>query len=254
MPSLAQEFSKTFTDSPKKRFGCPTCGQGLLVPDQSTFVRIEPTFSKKEHGHEAWDIDWIRLRFMYRSVCNNDDCAEIAFVSGKGSVEREPGPFGEIDYYEYFEIETFFPAPDLIPIPEKAPYDVEKRLKKCFALYWVDTSAAANALRASLEALMDAMNVPISKENEKGKVVPMYLHQRIEHWSETHKDYGELCLALKEVGNLGSHGETVEKTHFFDALKIYSHVLQQLFENNDAKMKELAEKIRKEIKQKKRRG
>lgn len=251
MPSLAEKFAKSFVGAPKQKFVCPTCGQGLLVPDKSTFFEIEPAFSKRAHGHEAWDPDWITRRFTFRSICNDEECAEVAFVSGRSGVEQGYGYHGEMEYFDYYLIETFFPAPHLIPIPEKAPYEVEKLLKKCFVLYWVDTSAAANAMRASLEALMDEMKVPTSKKTKAGKVVPIYLHERIQLWSETYKEYADLCIALKEVGNLGSHGETVREKHFFGALEIYSHVLQQLFENNAAKMKELAEKIRSEIKGKK---
>jgi hypothetical protein len=251
MSSLAEKYSRSFVGNPTQKFVCPRCGQGHLIPDQSTFFEIQPTFSKREFDHEAWEPEWITRRFSFRSICNNDDCGEVAFVSGRGGVERGYGYEGETEIFDFYRIESIFPAPDLISIPEEAPYEVEKLLKKCFALYWVDTSAAANALRASLEALMDEMKVPTSQKTKTGKIVEIYLHNRIQHWSETHKEYAELCFALKEVGNLGSHGETVRGEHFFAALEIYSHVLQQLFENNAAKMKELAEKIRSEIKGKK---
>ncbi len=251
MSSLAEKFSKTLVGKPTQRFTCPTCGQGFLAPDTSTFFETEPAFSVRAHGHDEFDPDWIEKRFTYRSICSNRDCSEVAFVSGRGGVDQRYGYDGQPEYYEFFRIEAFFPAPDLIPVPGDAPYEIKKLLKRCFALYWVDTSAAANAMRASLEALMDDMKVPTSETTKAGKVVSIYLHRRIELWAETHKDYADLCLALKEVGNLGSHGETVREKHFFGALEIYSHVLQQLFENNAAKMKELAEKIRSEIKGKK---
>ncbi|CAD0185302.1 hypothetical protein RUESEDTHA_02188 [Ruegeria sp. THAF57] len=95
---------------------------------------------------------------------------------------------------------------------------------------------------------MDELKIPTTQKSDKGKVVQISLHRRIELWAETHEDYAELCFALKEVGNLGSHGERVREKHYFGALEIYSHVLTQLFENDAAKMKELAAKIRAEIK------
>ena len=57
-----------------------------------------------------------------------------------------------------------------------------------------------------------------------------------------------MCQALKEVGNLGSHGESVDDSHYFGILNIYSHVLFQLYENNAAEMKKLAADIRASIK------
>lgn len=254
MPSLKEKFPKSFVGAPNQKFLCPTCCEGLMVPDATTFFEVEPAFSKNAHSHEAWDPDWIKTRFTYRAVCNNGDCSEVAFVSGRGGAEQGYIDQGEIGYYDYCRIETIFPAPNLIPIPEEAPYEIKTLLKKCFALYWVDTSAAANAMRASLEALMDEMKIPSSQPTKAGKVVTLNLHSRIELWSATHQDYADLCLALKEVGNLGSHGETVSDKHFFGALEIYSHVLQQLFENSAAKMKGLAEEIRAELKSKRSRS
>jgi len=77
------------------------------------------------------------------------------------------------------------------------------------------------------------------------------LHGRLEFWSKKQSENAELCFALKEVGNLGSHGEDVSEKHYFGALEIYAHVLVQLFENDAEKMKELAKKIHSEIKNKK---
>jgi hypothetical protein len=79
----------------------------------------------------------------------------------------------------------------------------------------------------------------------------MTLHRRLEVWAATENDNAELCLALKEVGNLGSHGDTVKSKHYFGSLEIYSHVLKELFENNSKRMKGLAQSIRDEIKAKK---
>ena len=248
MPSLEQQFSRYFSGEPKRKFLCPNCKQGLLVPDQDSFFEVEPTHSRKAHAHDAWDPDWIERRFSFRSICNNHDCEEVAIISGRGGVDQAYDIEGGSEYYDFHSIQSFLPAPDIIPIPEGAPRDVGESLKRSFALYWVDTSAAANAMRASLEALLDELKIPKTQTTKKGDPIPLSLHRRIELWSETHQEYAELCIALKEVGNLGSHGESVREKHYFGALEIYSHVLRQLFENNAAKMKELAEKIRSEIK------
>lgn len=74
------------------------------------------------------------------------------------------------------------------------------------------------------------------------------MHRRLELWAEHQRDIAELCYALKEVGNLGSHGEAVREKHYFGVMEIFSHVLDQLFEDNAKKMKELAKKIQFEIK------
>lgn len=248
MTTLQQKFSKYFGGKPFGRYPCPSCREGQLVPDKSSFFEIEPAHSKIARRAEDWDPDWIDRRFSYQCVCNNEKCSEVAFVSGVGGIDQAYGYEGEVEFFDFHKIKSFFPAPAIIPLPDATPGLVSEQLKRSFSLYWTDTSAAANAMRASLEALLDELKVPRNQKKGKDKIVPISLHRRIELWAETHKEYAELCIALKEVGNLGSHGETVRDQHYFGALEIYSHVLKQLFENDAASMKVLAAKIQAEIK------
>lgn len=242
---------KYFSDAPDFEYLCPRCGVGFLVPDQDTFKSTEPEHSKSVHAHEAWDPEWIIYRFTVTCVCTRKDCGEIAFVSGTGSVDQRYDDEGRTEWYDRYNIKSFYPAPRLCHIPTDTPTKVEECLEKSFSLYWVDTGAAANALRASLEALLDELKVPNHKKNAKGETVHIALHTRLESWAASNKDYAELCFALKEVGNLGSHGDVVKPKHYFGSLEIYSYVLKELFENNAKKMKELAQSIRDEIKAKK---
>lgn len=250
MPS-AIDAPKYFSDAPDFEYLCPQCKVGFLVPDKDTFKSMEPAYSRSAHSHEAWDPDWVTYRFTVTCVCTKKDCGELAFVSGTGSVDQRYDYEGQPEYYDSFSIKSFYPAPRLCYVPDTTPEKVEELLEKSFALYWVDTAAAANALRASLEALLDELKIPSHKINTKGETVFIALHFRLEAWAASNKDHAELCLALKEVGNLGSHGDTVKPKHYLGALELYSHVLKNLFDNDAKKMKELAQSIRDEIKAKK---
>jgi Domain of unknown function (DUF4145) len=239
---------KFFSDEPDFEYLCPQCKVGFLIPDKTSFQKIEPPHSKSLQALDEWDPDWITYRFTMSCVCNKKECGEVAFVSGSGIVDQRYGHDGRPEYYDCFAIKSFFPAPRLCYIPQETPSEVEKLMDKSFALYWSDVSAAANALRASLEALLGELKVPEQEKNKYGNTVRMTLHRRLEVWAATEKDNAELCLALKEVGNLGSHGYLVQPEHYFGSLEIYSHVLKELFENNAKKMKDLAKSIRDEIK------
>nr|WP_321980124.1 DUF4145 domain-containing protein [uncultured Cohaesibacter sp.] len=244
-------IKKHFSDTPAFKYPCPECGSGSLKPDQSSFRKVEPRYSDMAHRHPDWDPDWMIFRFCFSCVCDNQECGEIAFVTGDGRVDQRYDDRGQAEFYEHFTIKSFFPSPRLCYIPSEVPDKVEQQLYKSFSLFWVDVSAAANALRSSLESLLDEMNVPSQEQSKKGSTVRMSLHRRLEVWSKTNEEHAELCLALKEVGNLGSHGDIVETEHYFSSLKLYSYILKQLFENDAQKMKELAESIRDDIKSKK---
>lgn len=249
--ALAVTAPKFFSDAPDFEYLCPQCGVGFLIPDQNTFKSTEPAYSRNAHSHEAWDPNWITYRFTVSCICTKKDCGEIAFVSGTGSVDQRYGDDGQPEYYNHFSIKSFFPAPRLCYIPAETPAKIEEYLEKSFSLFWVDTAAAANSLRASLEALLDELKIPSHKKNTKGETVYVPLHSRLELWSASDKDHAELCFALKEVGNLGSHGESVKTRHYIGSLEIYAHVLKELFDSNTTKLKELAKSIRDDIKAKK---
>ena len=73
---------------PKKppKYPCPACDNGKLhlVPD--TIQIVEPAYSKSEHGHDAWDPDWITERFSMMLKCNDEECGEVVTVAGDTSV------------------------------------------------------------------------------------------------------------------------------------------------------------------------
>ncbi|WP_299025175.1 DUF4145 domain-containing protein [uncultured Sulfitobacter sp.] len=251
MKSASRTIPRYFSDKPTARYICPECKDGQLVPLKDSFEFEEPKYSKQAHGLEEWDPDWIDYRFIFKSVCNNEACGEVAIATGSGSVDQRYDSEHEAEYYERFQIQSFFPAPYLIEIPEATPLEVRELIEKSFTLFWPDLGAASNALRASLEVLLDKLKLPRTMIDKKDKEQRLSLHRRLEIWGEKEKEHADLCLALKEVGNLGSHGDDVQPKHYAGVLKIFSHVLFQLFENNAEEMKKLAASIQKDIKAKK---
>ncbi len=250
MPTNFRRFTRSFSDRPHSSYVCPACKSQLLKPDLTTFLVVEPLYSKAEHGIDEWDPDWMTYRFSVKYLCDSISCGEIAFVAGSGSVDQRYDQEGCTEYYDSFRIRSFFPAPYLINLPKDLPIEILTSIERSFALYWLDTSAASNALRTSLEALLDELKVPRQQLNSNGGNDRLSLHRRLDIWKMQRPEFAEMCFALKEVGNLGSHGETVSNDHYFGALEIYSHVLAQLFDNSAEKFKELARKIASEIKKK----
>tara|TARA_R110002049_G_C9031727_1_gene552063 strand:- start:191 stop:952 length:762 start_codon:yes stop_codon:yes gene_type:complete len=251
MKSTNRMIPRYFSDTPTAHYICPNCKEGKLVPLKESFKLEEPKNSKEAHGLEEWDPDWIDYRFIFKSVCDNVACGEVSFATGSGSVDQRYNSEYEAEYYERFQIRSFYPAPYLIAIPEDTPLEVRELVEKSFTLFWPDLGAASNALRASLEVLLDQLKLPRTKVDKKNMEQRLSLHRRLELWGEKEKEHADLCLALKEVGNLGSHGDDVHPKHYAGVLKIFSHVLFQLFENNAEEMKKLAASIQKDIKAKK---
>ena len=90
---------------------------------------------------------------------------------------------------------------------------------------------------------MDYLKIPTTRTNSKGKVVGLDLHHRIEIFSTQDSIQGGLLMALKIVGNTGSHHDSVTKTDVLDALEILEHALAEIVENRSARIAKLASQL-----------
>lgn len=212
-----------------------------FVPD--SFAKVEPPFSANERKYDAWEPEWIEFRFNFTVICNLDRCGEVSHINGNGSVDQTYDYEGSFEWYEYFSIRSAFPSPHLMTIPEQTPAKVVQMLERSFQLFWPNPSSAAGALRSSLEFLLDDLKIPREQKDRNGAVQRLSLHRRIELVIEQQKEFSDLFLALKEVGNIGSHGGDVTDKQYSDSLEIFDYVLHDLYKNDAARIKKLAQDL-----------
>jgi hypothetical protein len=128
-----------------------------------------------------------------------------------------------------------YPAPPIIVVPTATPRAVVTELDAAFALFWVDLSSCANKIRVSLERLLDSLGLPEFPT----------LAKRIESIQGTDKLQSEVFHALREVGNVGSHGSGVRREVVLTAFEIYEHQLDILFTPSvGLRIETLAKRIR----------
>ncbi|WP_082653989.1 DUF4145 domain-containing protein [Bradyrhizobium pachyrhizi] len=128
-----------------------------------------------------------------------------------------------------------YPAPPIVSVPPATPRPVVVELDAAFALFWVDLSSCANKIRVSLERLLDSLGLPQSPT----------LAKRIESIQGADKLQSEVFHALREVGNVGSHGSGVRRDVVLSAFEIYEHQLDILFSpGNGLRIESLARRIR----------
>lgn len=189
------------------------------------------TGDTRQVASEEWsDSSHIHTRFVAMLTCDNTLCGESAAVAGTGLVE-------EFDYedehgYRQCHAEVFFPkyfspSPALINVPKKCPRNVAAELAAAFVSSWGDFNAAGNCIRSAVELLLDELQVP-----RKGK-----LHHRLEGMKDSHPTVQEHLLAIKWIGNAGSHGDALTRSDIFDALDIFEHVLELLYVDHVANLR-----------------
>ena len=189
--------------------------------------------SKREHAHDAWDPDWIRGRFCLLMQCDYEGCGEIAAVSGTSSIDEfyDQDEYGNPtrEYGDRFRVSSISPAPFPIKVPPPTPEAVKASLIEASALIWQSADSAGNKIRSSVELLMDDQR--ISKTSlRNGKRVRMSLHARIEKFKQANRETGEALLAIKWLGNSGSHiGPELKRSDVLDAFDIIEFALDDVY-------------------------
>jgi len=245
-------FDRSFADKPTRNYHCPSCDAGRLRPRLDTFKFDRPQFCFDQQKHHEWDPDWINLRFSCEYVCDNGECGEMAFASGNGMVGQRAS-YDETsenywEYYEEFTIRSFFPSPRLASLCENVPESILEVIGTSYTLYWPDPASALSKLRTAIEVLMDELQIPRVAIDPNGKPRDLSLHHRLVAWEKQSKESSGICIILKDVGNMGVHGQHITAKEYCMALEVFCHVLEDLFSNKSERAQRLAAELRSKVK------
>ena len=242
MPINRKHFEDGFFRLPA--WSCPSCRNGTYSNVKESIQIRETGPSKSAHAHEAWDPDWIEESFVQMMECNS--CGEVAAVAGRASnfLHQYYGCDGEIemDLQKTLHPCSVIPAPLVFDIPKNAPENLSRELLKAFALLWMDHEACATRIRTCIELFLDDLKIPSTRKNKKGREFEISLHDRIAEYGNIDKDSSEFLLAVKWIGNAGSHANTSSLTRndLLDVLEILDFVLEETYVGRKKKLSGIA--------------
>jgi hypothetical protein len=220
---------------------CPRCPQGKLKLVPNSLSITEPPFSKADHSHPDFEPSWVEGRFVARMECDETKCGEIVFMVGDTEyVEAylEEGEYSGLE--EVLQARGVFPAPPLFRIPNGVPRSVAQHLRLAFQLFWTDIPSCVARLRTSVELMLDEENVAKEQLSKKtGKMVRLALQERIVQFERQTTGTGaaDSLHALRNIGNLGTHGSGVSHEALFDAVDVLEDVLLGVYEKKSIKAK-----------------
>ena len=148
------------------------------------------------------------------------------------------------DYNEVFYPLYFNPPLNIFQINEKCPEDIKNEIIDSFKLFWNDLPSCANKIRTSLEMLMNQQKVK-KTFIQRGTRKNLSLHKRIEEFKNTKPEIADFLLAIKWIGNSGSHVGKLEKVDVLDAYELLEHSLNKLFDDKEAELKKKTIEINK---------
>ncbi|MEL1243681.1 DUF4145 domain-containing protein [Flavobacterium sp. DGU11] len=241
----------TFTVERLPEWICPTCKKGNLTGNKSNFIIHEDSASKTMLKERDWEASWITGVFTGMIQCNNSKCMEFVAVIGDMSVEEEhvyDDKYDDVEYvaYEVLKPKIFIPPLQIFDLNDNLPPSINMYIREAFSLYHVDTSACANKIRIVVELLMDFYKIKKTIITSRRKRKRVTLHERIELFKEKFSSEGELLMAIKWIGNIGSHSiEPLTQDDILDGFEMLEHVLNKLFEMESKRIKSLGKTINK---------
>lgn len=232
-PSLLTEF----TESSCPAWVCPVCRAESLTIQEGSFHYAAIPASVARWQRDDGELEDIELVFSCLLKCDLGRCGTVVAASGSGYVTETSGEaqyHGEPPHIEWFQARSFTPALSAFTIPSQCPGNVIEALQQSFSLYLSAPGAAANAIRISLEQLMDALGAP-PKNN---------LHQRLEALPPQYTQHKDALMAIKFLGNAGSHSlDKVTTTDIEQAYTIIEFVLQKIYEGSTESVRQLVTRL-----------
>lgn len=234
-----------FTSENIPNFPCPHCKNGQLAFKKDSLVEVETSFSKNSRKDADWEPDWIKKRFNYSYECISQQCGEHVNCIGETELVEI---FDEeiFDIIEVLSIKAIFPSPPIITYPKNTPFKVSRILTESFPLFWTDRGAASSKIRSCLEEILNHYDIPKTILTKKGKERRLDLAERITIFEQSKPDYLHHFSALRQMGNVGTHGRQITESGVLDAYEITDNLLEELFEDKEAKkqnIKKITENI-----------
>ena len=217
---------------------CPACNAPLNFDCDSLVVR------RSNYNQELvslTDIDEAISRFSVWFVCGHSKCGEVVSVVGNCTYAYAYDEGGKTVIKRTFNPRAVHPAPPVIVASDDVPPAVRYELTASFGQIWVNHESCASRLRVVVELILDNSDIPA--ESSTGKFVS--LHQRIENWRSVYgaSTVAKSLMAIKWLGNVGSHESRVSRDRLLDAFEILSRVLERLFPPDESHIDTLAEEI-----------
>ncbi|QPB31309.1 DUF4145 domain-containing protein [Citrobacter amalonaticus] len=236
------KISGAFFANLQVEWPCPECGQKTLQIIKESWA-VNETLGSSRASCEIWfEPEMHESIFSCMAQCSRSQCGEVVACTGKSGWEQQGWNQETLndEYYQWFKPKTFFPALHPFELPDKCPQEITEPLQASFSIFLMQPSAAANLIRISVERMLTAMGVV--ERNEKGKRI--VLHTRLEMLPDLYQTFTGPLMAIKFLGNAGSHTYDGVKTEDIeDAFKIMEYVVNDLFSGRKESVEVLTKRL-----------
>jgi len=218
-----------FTADDIPAWGCPACRNASLEVVQGSFLTHPSAFSLENRGEDWYDTEHESFVFTCMLQCSRRSCRESVAVSGIGWCEQEPDDYNQrLEYYTVYQARSFVPPLPVFSESTWCPDEISEQLKMVSALLPISGNAAVNAIRVTLEMMLDTQDIPRKTTGQNPQRIP--LARRIVLNKERLGIHYEAFHALKDFGNHGSHTDgPIRRSDIQGACLVLDDLIRRLY-------------------------
>jgi hypothetical protein len=157
--------------------------------------------------------------------CTNASCRERIAVSGVWETSEDYTEEGDSFSVSEFIPRMFTPPLHIFKIPSKTPKTIHKEVVAAFNVFWCDTASCLNRIRTAVEQFLTHMKV--ARKTPSGGFVS--LDSKITQYKAKEPELGNHMMAVKWLGNAGSHPSKVSPKDALDGFDLLEHILTAKF-------------------------
>lgn len=233
------------------RVACPTCVHGGLafVEGSMTNLMDNESTALAEQVHKGLiGPEELAGTFHGHLLCDNTSCAQTVSIAGDWQYvvndgdHPEWGSFGDI-----YRIRYVNPPLQLIDVPAGTPEKVKDCITAASTVLWSSPSSAANQLRQVIEELLTARKIKRYAINKKKRRRLIALDSRIAIFGSSggHPEVAETLLAVKWIGNNGSHDNSLNQQQVMVGAEILEAAIKALYDKTEVDLRAKVKAINK---------
>lgn len=220
-------WTQSISEAEAPAYPCPHCGKGILVLEKPSLKRHQTVASLRTQPDEGWDPDQIEYSFSCWLKCAAPKCDGSVAVVGLGYEEAEWDDEQGTTWQARFRPKFAWPVLPVFPVSDDCPKLVAAEIGASFGSLWSDHAGAAARLRVALEYLLDEIGVARRRLIAK-RFETLSLHNRIELLSKAQPMAAANLMAIKWLGNTGSHERSVALEDLLKGYDIMEHAMDTL--------------------------
>lgn len=221
---------------------CPSCRTGTLRHSEQNSLLMQTGESARNQKRNR-DRDPLELFAGVAAAalrCDGQNCSAVVIAVGTASIDYDVDSDGNTVPSTYLQIRYIEPPLPLLRLDNEAvPRIVLRELERASRLIWSDPTAAANALRAAVERLLDAQRVRKLRADRRR----LPTHQRIDRLAMRRPSAAARLEAVKWIGNDGSHGRPVTHEEVLTAAELLGACLHDIYDRSESRLARTAKEI-----------